>query len=170
MKKIHILSLFLCLYVWHSANAQDEKFKALFMYNFTKYIEWPASQRQGNFVIGVIGNPLLAMELNTIASKQKVGTQTMVVKTFNSVDEIENCQIIYLGRTKSNLINSVLDKLTGKNTLIITDKEGMALQGGCINYIMDGDRLKYEVNRTNIEKKGLVVSNALLALGISVSN
>jgi hypothetical protein len=170
MKKIHILSLFLCLCVWYSANAQDEKFKALFMYNFTKYIEWPAGQRQGNFVIGVIGNPLLAVELNTIAGKQKVGTQTIVVKTFNSVDEIDNCQIIYLGRTKCNLINSVLDKLTGKNTLIITDKEGMALHGAGINYVMDGDRLKYEVNRTNIEKKGLVVSNALLALGISVSN
>ena len=170
MKKFVVLVFYLIIMVWHSASAQNEKFKALFMYNFTKYIEWPANSRQGDFIIGVVGNPSLAVELQTIASKQKVGVQNIVVRNFNSVDEIDYCHIIYLGHSKSNLFGSLLSKVNGKNTLIITDKEGLALQGAGINYIMDGDRLKYEVNRTNIERKGLVVSNSLLALGVAVSN
>ena len=170
MKKVYCLILFMGIIGWHEVNAQNEKFKALFLYNFTKYIEWPASQRQGDFIIGVIGSSPLAKELETIAGKQKVGSQNIVVKVFASVDAIENCQIVYLPTNKSSQIGAVVAKLSGKATLIISDKEGLALQGAGINYISDGDKLKYEVNRGTIEKKGLSVSNALLSLGIAVSN
>ena len=170
MKRKLLLLLYLCIIAWQSMFAQNEKFKALFLYNFTKYIEWPSTMRQGDFIIDVLGNPSLATELQTIAGKQKVGTQNIVVKAVNSVDEIDNCHVLYLGHGKSALIGNVLTKLNGKNALVISDKEGMALQGAGINYIMDGDRLKYEVNRGNIEKKGLVVSNSLLSLGVAVSN
>ena len=47
-----------------TAKAQDEKFKALFMYNFTKYIEWPQSKQTGDFVIGVVGGSPIIDELN----------------------------------------------------------------------------------------------------------
>ncbi len=170
MKKLLLLLLYLGIIGWNTLNAQNEKFKALFLYNFTKYIEWPANLRQGDFVVGVFGNPSLALELQTIATKQKVGSQNIIIKAINSVDEIENCHVLYVGHGKCSAITTVLSKLNGKNTLLITDKEGMALQGAGINYIMDGDRLKYEVNRGNIEKKGLVVSSSLLALGVTVSN
>jgi len=170
MKKVFFLILNLGIFCLMNANAQNEKFKALFMYNFTKYIEWPAGERQGDFVIGVLGNSPLIKELETIAGKQKVGLQNIVVKTFSSVDEINSCHILYIPQGKSNQITLILSKLSGKSTLLITDKEGLALQGSGINFISDGDKLKYEVNRVNIEKKGLTVSNALLALGIVITN
>ena len=62
-----------------SAKAQDEKFKALFMYNFTKYIEWPQTKQSGDFVIGVMGNSAIVSELNAIASKKTVGAQNIKV-------------------------------------------------------------------------------------------
>jgi hypothetical protein len=166
-----VCSLFILVFAsWFLAYSQNEKFKALFMYNFTKYIEWPASHRQGDFVIGVLGNSPLTKELETIAGKQKVGSQNIVVKTYGTVDEIGYCNVLYIPPSKSSQISFVVNKLADKSTLLITDKEGLALQGAGINYIMDGDKLKYEVNKNNIEKKGLTVSNALLTLGIVVSN
>jgi hypothetical protein len=170
MKKVFLLTLFLSVFLWIDGLAQNEKFKALFMYNFTKYIEWPVSQRQGDFIIGVLGNSPLTKELEFIAGKQKVGTQSIVVKTFSSIDAIENCNILYLPSNKSGQIGQIVAKLNGKPVLIITDKEGLGLQGAGINYISDGDKLKYEVNKGSIEKKGLTVSNSLLALGVLVSN
>lgn len=169
MKRILCLLFYLSLLGWQHVDAQNEKFKALFMYNFTKYIEWPAASRSGEFVIGVLGNSALTDELKTIASKQKVGSQNIVVKTFSSVDEIDNCHIIYIPPSKSTQLAAVIAKIGTKPILIISDKNGLAAQGSGINYIMDGDKLKYEVNRGSIEKKGMVVSSALLALGISVN-
>ncbi len=169
MKNVICLFAFLGFMGCLNSKAQNEKFKALFMYNFTKYIEWPAVQRQGDFIIGVLGNSPLTKELEIIAERQKIGLQNIVVKTFASVDEIQSCHILYLPSSKSANISQVVAKLSGKNTLIISDKAGLALQGAGINYVMDGDKLKYEINKSNIENKGLAVSNTLLSLGIVVS-
>jgi hypothetical protein len=170
MKKLTLLIFTLGFCALQLVHAQNEKFKALFMYNFTKYIEWPASVRQGDFVIGVLGNSSLTKELETIASKQKVGSQAIVVKVFNDVKDIDNCHILYISPGKSSVINSAVDKLNGKSTLIISDKNGLALQGAGINYVSDGDKIKYEINKKNIDKHGLTVNSALLALGVVVSN
>lgn len=169
MKKLIILLFYLCYASLQLSQAQNEKFKALFMYNFTKYIEWPAAMRSGNFVIGVLGTSTLTDELRTVALKQKVGTQNIEVVVFNNVEDITDCHILYIPQSKSGLLSSVNSKLSGKATLLIGDKPGLVPQGACINYIMDGDKLKYEVSRNNIEKKGLAVSSALLALGVVIN-
>jgi hypothetical protein len=91
------------------------------------------------------------------------------VKTFNSVDEIDNCHILYIPASKSYELAQVIGKLSGKSVLVVTDKEGLATQGACINYIKDGDRIKYELNKKNIEKRGMVISSSLVTLGIAVN-
>jgi len=168
MKKLLFVLCFI-VFEMHSVYAQSEKFKALFMYNFTKYIEWPATDRQGDFIIAILGASPMAKELEIIAGKQKVGSQNILVKTFNSVDEIDNCHILYIPASKSSELAQVIGKLSGKSVLVVTDKEGLATQGACINYIKDGDRIKYELNKKNIEKRGMVVSSSLVTLGIAVN-
>jgi hypothetical protein len=168
MKKLLFLLSFI-VFEMQICHAQSEKFKALFMYNFTKYIEWPATVRQGDFIIGILGNSPMTKELEIIAGKQKVGTQSILVKTFNSIDEIDNCHILYVPASKSSSLAQIIEKLSGKSVLVVTDKEGLATQGSCINYIKDGDRIKYELNKKNIEKRGMVVSSNLVTLGISVN-
>lgn len=168
MKRLLIL-LSLIFFAVHICDAQSEKFKALFMYNFTKYIEWPATVRQGDFVIGILGASPMAKELEIIAGKQKVGSQNIMVKTFNSIDEIGNCHILYVPASKSSSLAQIIEKLSGKSVLVVTDKEGLASQGACINYVQDGDRIKYELNKKNIEKRGMVVNSALVTLGIAVN-
>jgi hypothetical protein len=168
MKKLLLLLGFYMLGM-HVCHAQSEKFKALFMYNFTKYIEWPATVRQGDFIIAVLGNSPMTKELEIIAGKQKVGAQNILVKTFNSIDDINYCHILYVPTSKSSSIAQIIEKLSGKSILIITDKEGLATQGACINYVSDGDRIKYELNKKNIEKRGMIVNSALVTLGILVN-
>ncbi|MBR5642849.1 MAG: YfiR family protein [Salinivirgaceae bacterium] len=68
-----------------TAKAQDEKFKALFMYNFTKYIEWPQNKQSGDFVIGVIGNPAIVGELNAIAQRKTVGSQAIKISMLKNL-------------------------------------------------------------------------------------
>jgi hypothetical protein len=168
MKKL-LLSVGFIIFSLHVCHAQSEKFKALFMYNFTKYIEWPASVRQGDFVIAVLGNSPMTKELEIIAGKQKVGAQNILVKTFNSVNDIDYCHILYVPSSKSASIAQIIEKISGKSILIITDKEGLASQGACINYVSDGDRIKYELNKKNIEKRGMIVNSSLVTLGIAVN-
>jgi hypothetical protein len=169
MKKI-LLLLTITLVISIGASSQTDEFKALFIFNFTKYLEWPSYLKQRDFVIGVFGISGISKELEIIAQKQKIGNQKIVVKTFLALDKIVECQILYITPAKSKLINEVISKIGNSSTLLISDKEGMALKGAGINYITTGDRIDYEMNVANIQKRGLKINHSLLLLGKTVSN
>ncbi|MGC3978734.1 MAG: YfiR family protein [Paludibacteraceae bacterium] len=168
-KKMIITMLILLLGFGIRANAQSEKFKALFLYNFIKNVEWPQTFKQGDFTIGILGNTPIIKELENITTSQKAGNQSMKVKVFSSPDEINNCHIIYLAPNKGSSVSQVLSKTNGNPTLIVSDSKGGIQQGAAINFILDGDKLKFEISKGNIEQKGLKVSASLLNLGITVN-
>jgi hypothetical protein len=164
-----IASLLLLFMGSFTLNAQNEKFKALFLYNFIKNVEWPQTYKQGDLIIGVLGSNPISKELETITSTQRTGNQAMKVKVFSSVEEITNCHIIYVSPGKGNLIPQLLAKNSGNSTLIVSDNRGGIQQGSGINFILDGDKLKFEISKHNIELKGLRVSANLLNLGIQIN-
>src|SRR6056297_937444 len=148
MKKL--ISYFLLLLLVLSITdlkAQNEKFKALFMYNFTKYIEWPGAKNTGDFVIGILGNSPIKKELEVIATKKKVGGQPINMKVYNSVNEIGNCHILFIPPGKSSSLNAVKKQVSGQGVLVITDKPGLARKGAGINYVLAGGRQDFEINK-----------------------
>jgi hypothetical protein len=169
MKKYLLMIIALFLFSAGSIPAQNEMFKALFMYNFAKNIEWPVSYRQGDFVIGVLGNDVVYDELKRVAERKLAGSQTIVVKKYSSVADIERCHMLYIPTSKSSSLPQVLTLLKNEPTVIITDKAGYATRGACINYtIVNGDQ-KFELNRNNMEARGLKVTNFLMELAINVN-
>jgi hypothetical protein len=168
-KKKMILTVLTLLLLGVSMNAQNEKFKALFLYNFIKDIEWPAAYTQGDLVIGILGNNPIQKDLENISANQKAGNQTIKVKTFSGVDEIRNCHVVYISPGKAALIGPALAKLNGSNTLIVSDTKGGIQLGAGINFITDGEKLKFEISKSHIEQKGLKVSIRLLNLGTVIN-
>ena len=167
MKKsaLVILGLFAVVF---SAKAQDEKFKALFMYNFTKYIEWPQNKQSGDFVIGVVGDSPIIEELNAIAQRKTVGSQTIKVKQISASDEVTKMHIVYVPEGKSDNAESLAGKVKGKGVVLITDKPGFAQSISGINYIKQDGKPKFEVSNKHLAEEGVKVSAQLLSLGIGV--
>ena len=151
-----------------SARAQDEKFKALFMYNFARNIEWPQAKQSGDFVIGVYGNQSIVPELNAIAEKKGVGSQSIKVKEIASTDDVSKLHILYVTTDKSEKVDDFVGKAKGKGVVIVTDKPGFALSKSGINYIKIDGKLKYEVNEQHLAESGVKVSQQLTALGVPV--
>jgi hypothetical protein len=146
----------------------NAKIKVIFIYNFTKYIEWPSTYKKGDFVIGVLGNTSLLPDLETLARTKTIGTQKCVVKTFLAVKDIEKCHIIFIPIEKSDELESVLKKIKGMSTLVVTEKAGLARKGSVINFINVENKQKFELNKANASKNGLVVSSNLMSLGIAI--
>ncbi len=146
----------------------NSKMKAIFIMNFTKLIEWPQPYRQGNFVVGVIGDSPLYPELVKMSKTKKVANQSLQVVKFNSSSEIQKCHIIYVSRNKSENMNAVLEKVKQNSTLIITEKNGLVDKGAGINFIVKDNRQKFELNKKNVEKYKLKVSSNLVSLAFTV--
>lgn len=145
------------------------KIKAIYIYNFTKYIEWPADYKEGNFVIGVFGNnSQLLSELSKMAASKTVGSQKLEIRSISNPAEAAQCHIIYIIGDNSGQLAEVITKIKGKSTLIVTDKPGMAKQGSGINFSIVENKQKIELNRANIEKYKLKVASTLVEMAVQI--
>jgi hypothetical protein len=174
MKKLsYIFFYFLLCTSWivdkpSASEDANAKIKAIYIYNFTKYIEWPDSYKQGNFVVGVMGNNVsLLNELNKMADNKTVGTQHLEIKSITSPDAA-SCHILYVLSDYSSQLNEVIEKMKSKSTLIITDKAGLAAKGAGINFVVQENKQKIELNKANIERYKLKVATSLVELAIQV--
>lgn len=162
------LLLIICLSLGGITKAQDEKFKALFMYNFTKYIEYPTSKQTGNFVIAVVGDSPIIGELQTIAERKTVGQQKIEVKRVAATDDLTKCHIVFVPEPKSAEAANIASKIAGKGVVLITDKPGLAKTISGINYISTAGKQSFEINPTHLKTQGVNVASSLLTLGKAV--
>ena len=146
----------------------NSKMKAIFIMNFTKLVEWPQSYRQGNFVVGVVGESPLYNELVKMSKTKKVANQSLEVKKYKNTDDIGKCHIVYVSMSESESLASILKKVKSNSTLIISEKQGLVDKGAGINFIIKDNRQKFELNKKNVEKYKLKVSSNLEALAFTV--
>jgi hypothetical protein len=135
--------------------------QSLFIYNFSRLIQWPAGSQSGDFVIGVIGDDELYKSLITYISNKKVGSQSISIKKFDSPENVTRCHIVFVGKGGVSSFDDLIGRLRGSNSLIITEKKGMINMGSAIDFFMDQDKLKFVINPTNAEKYDLTVSKSL---------
>jgi len=161
MKKILLfLGVMLMPLLMHG---QVTKYKAVFTTNFIRYIGWPEEARQGDFVIGVIRDKEMVDYFKGLSNGKKFGFQDIVVKEFKSPDEVNYCQVLFIPETinLSKKASTIIDKLGGKNSLIITEKNGATKFGSMINFVIREDKLKFEISKSNAAKFGLQISSKL---------
>lgn len=140
------------------------KAQTLFIYNFSRLMEWPLNYRSGPFVIGVLGAVEITSELELYTKGKKVGTQDINVMRFKSTKEITNCHILFVPFEKTKQLPEILGIVNDKSTLIITEKEGALEAGSAINFLVIEDKLKFELKPENAEKLGIKFSSKMLEM------
>lgn len=161
MRKILLLISILIYSIQSYAQTDLSRAQSMFIYNFSRLIEWPASQKTGPFVIGVIGSSSIVSELKTYTTGKSVGSQPIMIKTFKSVAELSACHILYLPFSETKQLQNIIPQLASKNTLIITEKNGAIELGSAINFVVIGDKLKFELCANNATKYDIKVSSKL---------
>jgi hypothetical protein len=152
------------------AQAGDYRVQTIYIWNFTKYIQWPANYQEGDFVIGVLGNSPIIPQLRGLAnSKKVVGDQRMVVKQYRTPANVDKCHILFIPNAESKHLAEVKENLKNSATLIVTEKNGLALQGSIINFILMGGKWRFELNLSEVDKAGLKVSNQLTRVAVVVN-
>ncbi len=162
------LLLFLFLHFFSILIAQKETgyvVHANIIYRFTKYIDWPTATRQGDFNIGVVGDTPMYDELKKSIEGKLVGNQKIKVKKVNCAEPVIGCQILFISNDAGKNIKKIVGKTAHESVLLVSETEGMAQKGSCINFVIVSDRLKLEINQNNIEQRGLGIASELLQLG-----
>lgn len=172
MKTIKVALAGLVMMVGSVAMAQEQRpmheIYSMMVFNFVKYVQWPANDDSKEFVIGVVGSNDIYKTLNTWYAGKAKGTKTYVIKKFNNAAEITDCQVIFIDRSKSGEFDAVNNKVKGKGTLVVTDRNGLGSKGSCINFKTVDDKLRFELNQQAMEASNLKVAGALTSMAILI--
>lgn len=150
------------------ASAQNYKMHAVFIYSFTRYVQWPEAYNQGDFEILVLGDSPILEDLKAMAQAKKVGERIIKVTKIKDPAEIRKCSMLFVSAARSNQIDEILTKVNTQSILIITEEPGLAAKGSDINFIMKDGKLAFELNQASVNKQGLRVSNELSRLAILI--
>lgn len=173
LKKLLVLVAILALGVRvQAARITDDRpmyeIHSMLMFNFLKYIEWPASAQNGDFVIAVVGDDDVYNTLSKYYSARKINGQNVVIKNYGSVESIQNAHVVYLASGKSNQFDDLKAKFSGKPTLLITDHAGLGKKGSNINFRVISGKLKFEINKEAFNQAKLKVASQLEAMAIMI--
>lgn len=163
------LSTDLVEYAYFQKDDTQAKIKATFLYGFTKYFDWNSGD--GDFVITIVGDaPGLIAELNRISSTKKVGAQKISIQNHPNIKDVDKTNIVFITPDKSAQLNDAVAKFKGKGILIITEKQGLAKVGATINFVVDDNKQKFELNKSAASKAGLTIGSSLEKLALNVYN
>jgi hypothetical protein len=143
----------------------DYSVHANIIYHFTKYIDWPQYRKEGDFIIGIVGDSPLYEEMKKMMKNKTVGSQTIVVKQLTASQVSFKYHILFVTEEESVNIKKIAGKTASTPVLVVSEQEGLASMGACINFIVVADRLKLEINKNNIEMRNLNIASELLHLG-----
>ena len=138
------------------ATAQVGKFQALYLVNFTKNLDWSGEQ----VTIGVVGNSKALIELESLASKYP----GISVKKISGSESIENCQMVFLPSAQSRNFSAIQSKIGSAPIILVTEDESLISKGAEIAFFMEGNKLKFTLNKSAIDDSGVTVSDKLLSV------
>lgn len=170
MKKV-LFSFLLCCFFAVSGFSQERathEIHSAMLYNFIKYVQWPNETDGGEFVVGVIGDDDVFKTLQTWYDGKPKGTKKYSIRKLNSPEEAANCQVVYVGRSKSRSFDEIKTSIAGKSVLTITDGNGLGQKGSCINFKVIDGKLKFELNQNVVTSSNLKVSGQLTSMAIMI--
>lgn len=141
--------------------------KAVFLYNFAKFVEWPAEAFRGAgapFVICVVGDDPFGELLENTTRGERVNGHEIAIRRFNSEDGLRGCHIVFVSTSERKRLTRVFDAVKGSATLTVGETEDFARQGGVIDFVKERYRIGFEINVAAAERAQLKISSKLLSL------
>lgn len=143
--------------------------KAAFIIQFTKFIDWPDDAFKGDsepFVIGIVGNDPFGSTMDNVAARQKAEGRSIVVKRFKADQDFTRCQVLYVGSNPKAVFKKLRD--ANSKCLTIGDSSDFVSSGGAIGFLLDQNRIRFDINLSAAKNAKLTVSSKLLSLARSV--
>ncbi len=148
--------------------AVEYQLKAAFLFNFTKFVEWPAdvySSDQDPFVIGILGGNPFGSFLEDVAAGEKVNGHPLVISYFKNTNEIKRCQILFINKTGQYNVSDILSDLKGKSVLTVGDTPDFLKLGGMVRFFINAsNKVQLQLNPDIAKTVRLQISSKLLRL------
>ena len=143
--------------------------KAAFLFNFAKFVGWPAhkfSQPDSPLIIGLIGSDPFGGLLEEQVQDQRINDRTVMVRHVESMPELRKCHIIFICRSEVSRLGAILSEVRSDNVLTVGESDNFLGRGGMINFVMVGNAVHFQINDAAARRAGLKISSKLQPLAL----
>ena len=147
------------------SGAKEYQVKAVYLYNFAEFVEWPPTAFSGQnapLIIGVLGDDPFGSVLDETVHGEQANGRDLVVRRYRVVDEIAACHILFVSRSETDRLAPILRALRGRSILTISDAADFARRGGMVRFVTENHRIRLRVNLDAVKAANLTISSKLL--------
>lgn len=148
-----------------SAASREYQIKAVFLFNFAEFVEWPPAafaSAQEPLVVGVLGEDPFGHYLDEAVQGEKVGARPLVVRRYSRLNDIEACHVLFISRSEAGHLDEIVARLKDRSTLTVSDIDGAANRGVMIRFVNQSNHLRLRINLNAAKSAGLTISSKLL--------
>lgn len=139
--------------------------KAVFLFNFTQFVEWPEdtfARPNSPLVIGVLGEDPFGTYLDETIAGEKIDGHPLTVRRYHNVQQVKNCHILFVNLPKTEQLAQALTELKGQNILTVSDAANFIRQGGIVQFITENKKIRIQINPETARASDLTISSKLL--------
>lgn len=151
--------------------ASEYKVKALFLYNFAKFVDWPASSfasPQDHFKVCVVGDDPFGDELDQAVQGKTINNRHFTIRRVSKPQDVRSCHIAFISSPDERRVRKLLEELHPASVLTVGDGHGFTEWGGILKFTLEGNKVRFEINVDAAEHARLKISSQLLSLAKSI--
>jgi YfiR/HmsC-like len=148
-----------------TGKASEAQVKAVFLFNFAQFVDWPPEavpDSQAPLVIGILGADPFGDFLDATVRGERRGARPFAVQRYQRVEDITRCDILFINRSAGDAPEEILARLKNRPILTVSDADRFAERGGMIRFVTDRGRIRLQINPVSAEAAHLTISSKLL--------
>ena len=141
--------------------------KAVFLYNFTQFVDWPAeafASPDAPLVIGILGQDPFDKYLDDVVRGENAGGHPIIIKRFRDIESARDFQLLFVGGVDARRLDSVAAAFKDRMILTVGDSGEFSKRGGMIDFITRQGKIRLQINMGTVRAARLTVSSKLLRL------
>lgn len=142
--------------------------KAAYLYNFGQFVSWQNERDTVSFTMCVLGTDPFGNTLDKTVEGGLVNGKTAAVRRISDVTAAKGCQILFIAASEANRASKILKTTDSSGTLTVSDLPHFCESGGMIQFVQQGERIRFEVNLSAARASGLTLSSELLKLAVKI--
>jgi hypothetical protein len=171
---VAILSIVFCADPFLRAQqpkASEFQVKAAYLYNFGRFVQWPdesGTDRTESFEICVLGADPFGQALDSTLAGGTIGGKSVMAKRISKPQDVNSCRILFISSSEESHLKEDLAALDKTRVLTVSDIPRFSERGGMIGFILEGNRVRFDVNLDSAQGAGLTLSSELLRVATNV--
>lgn len=147
-----------------SAPVSEYQLKAVFLFNFAHFVEWPAAalpRDSAPFVIGVLGNDPFGHDLDDVVHGEAVNQHPLAIERYSTIADIRSCQILFISAAEARHLDGIIGTLQQRSVLTVTDAEGPLPPGVIVGLFRQDNRIRLRIDLQAAKASNLTISSKL---------